>query len=45
MEKALIEKKKRKPTKATKASKEKRIESKKINADIKKGRKKINIDE
>jgi len=45
IEKALIVKKKRKPTKATKASKEKRIESKKINADIKKGRKKINIDE
>ena len=45
IEKALIVKKKRKPTKATKAKKEKRIESKKINADIKKGRKKINIDE
>ena len=39
--KALIKPKKRKPTKPSKAAKERRIESKKKNADIKQGRKKI----
>ena len=39
---ALIKPKKRKPTKPTKAAKEKRIESKKKQGDIKQSRKKIN---
>ena len=39
---ALIKPKKRKPTKPTKAAKEKRIESKKKKGDIKQSRKKIN---
>ena len=39
--KALEKKKKRKPTKISKASKEKRIESKKLKGEIKEGRKRI----
>ena len=39
--KALIKPKKRKPTKPSKASKEKRINSKKKNAEIKEGRKRV----
>ena len=39
--KALEEKKKRKPTKISKASKEKRLESKKKKSDIKEGRKRV----
>jgi ribosome-associated protein len=41
--KALVVAKKRKPTKPSKAAKEKRIEHKKIKSDIKQGRKKINF--
>lgn len=41
--KALIIPKKRKPTKASKLSKEKRLESKKKNAEIKSGRQKIRV--
>jgi ribosome-associated protein len=41
--KALVVVKKRKPTKPSKAAKEKRIEHKKIKSDIKQGRKKINF--
>ena len=41
--KALIKPKKRKPTRPSKAAKEKRIESKKKNAEIKLGRKKVSF--
>jgi ribosome-associated protein len=41
--KAIIKPKKRKPTKPSKASKEKRIESKKIKGEIKSGRKRITL--
>ena len=43
VQKALIVPKKRKPTKIPKAVKEKRLEGKKKNAEIKQGRKKINF--
>ena len=43
VKKALIVPKKRKATAPTKASREKRIEAKKRNSDIKEGRKKINF--
>jgi ribosome-associated protein len=41
--KAIIKAKKRKPTKPSKASKEKRIEGKKIKSEIKSGRKRITL--
>ena len=43
VEKALVKKKARISTKPSKAAKEKRIQSKKMKADIKEGRKKINF--
>ncbi len=43
VQQALIKEKERKPTKPTKASKEKRLESKAKNAEIKAGRKKFNL--
>ena len=41
MEKALEKKKKRKPTKISKAAKEKRLELKKKKGDIKEGRRRV----
>jgi ribosome-associated protein len=42
---ALVKKKTRKPSKISKAAKEKRLESKKRNSEVKTGRKKINKDD
>ncbi len=44
IKKATIKPKKRKPTKVSKAAKEKRIKSKKIRGEIKEGRKKVDND-
>lgn len=45
LQKALLVPKKRKPTKPSKASKLKRLEGKKINAEIKKSRRKLKADD